>query len=143
MHAREAMSNAIRSKRVMTAQAAGSTVLNSTGVYTADGEKVRFKIHFGTITVAPTIKVQRCDTLGGTYADITDAVYEEHDLDDDDKMGIVELVNTAGPYMRLVIDRTGGNSEINSVEAEVAGMDVVPVTQDDTVITPKIHIGLA
>lgn len=138
------LSDVVALDRVMTAQGAGTSVLNSDGVELKDGaEGVMFVVSFGALTVAPTVHAEQ-SADNSSYADLASSEIANIDNADDNKLVIVDVKRSgadADEYVRLVIDRSGGNTVVDSVVAYVYGKkNNLPLTQGaDVAQTKKLY----
>lgn len=140
----ELLSEAVKVDRVMTAQSAGSTLINTDGVELTDGaEGVLFVLQFGTLTVAPTVHAEQ-SADNSSYADLEDSEVDTIDNADDDGTVLVDVKRSGADgdeYVRIAIDRTPGNAVVDSVIAIIYGTKTNrPVTQPaDVVATKKLY----
>jgi len=119
---------AVLVERVSDAVAAGTTAVNSDSVDLGPGQGVLFITAMGTVTTAPTVKVQTSsddsvwNDLEGTEDDtIVDG--------DDDLLLAVDVKRPLERYVRLVMTRTAGNVVVDSIVAIVYNVQEVPTTQ--------------
>lgn len=144
------MSNDVSTKRIKPdgstyAVAAGTSDLTSEYVDTALYESTRFVIGFGAITsgAVTSVKVQQCDTSGGSYADLEGTSQTVAD-DDDNQIVIVEITRPRERYLKTVIDRGTQNAVIDFEIVEQSGPRNLPaVNTDATVIGVEKHVSPA
>ena len=120
--------------------AAGSSDVSSEYVDTAGFDGVRFLIGFGAITsgAATSIKVQQCDTSGGSYADLEGTAQTVADTNDN-KCFSVEITHPRERYLKVKTLRATQNSAIDFLVAELFNVHgPVPVTQHATVVGSEI-----
>ena len=128
--------------RVMTAQAAGATLINTDGVLLGPGDSVLFAISWGTLTVAPTVHLEQ-STDDAAYSDIEASEIATIDAADDDKVTLLDVRRPGrvgsdeDEYVRVAIDRTGGNAVVDSVVAYIYDTKEQPVTQSADVAGHK------
>lgn len=117
-----------------TAGAAAATDITSDAIDTSGFEGCCFIVSVGTVAsgAVTTIKVQQCDTSGGSYADLTGTSVTIAD-DGDDKTYYVEVVRPREQYLKLVVDRATANATIGSITAVLFGASNKPVSHGATV----------
>jgi hypothetical protein len=126
-----------------TAGAAGTSDVTSDAIDTAGFEGCCFIVPIGAITAGAvtSIKVQQCDTSGGSYADLTGTAVTIAD-DADDKTFYVEVIRPREQYLKLVVDRATQNATVGSVIAVLFGAGNKPVSHGATV-SGETHYGIA
>ena len=127
--------------RVSNAVAAGTTDVETTAVDRQGFEIVKWTASFGTLSASSTnkCKVQQSDASGSGFADLADSeTTAMTPTTDDNKMQVIYLVKPSKRYVRLVVDRGGGNSVIDSVVAELYGCTREPVTDDSSTLDEKL-----
>ena len=136
------LAEAVQVEKVSEPVAAGSTLIYTDGVELTDGaEGVMFIIGLGTVTTAPTLHAEQsadnssyADLEGSNVADIVDG--------DDDLLCVYDVKRSGADgdeWVRLAIDRTGGNVVIENAIAIVYGQKTnKPVTQGADVASTKL-----
>jgi hypothetical protein len=101
-----------------TAGAAGTADITTAAVDTAGYEGVLFIVPLGTIVsgAVTSIKVQQCDTTGGSYADLTGSAQTIADTDDD-KLLYVDVYRPQEQFLKLIVDRGTQNTTVGGVVA--------------------------
>jgi hypothetical protein len=123
--------------------AAGTSDVTSSAIDTAGFEGCCFIVPMGTIasTAVTSIKVQQCDTSGGSYADLTGTAVTIAD-DGDDKTYYVEVVRPREQFLKLVVDRGTQNATVGGVIAVLTGAGNKPVSHGASV-SGESHYGVA
>ena len=132
----------VKITRVMNAQAAGTTDVNSNAVDMQGFESVLFVVAFGTIDAGAvtSIKVQESDDASfSTAYDIEGSRVSIAD-DEDNKLLIIEVHKPLRRYVRVVVDRGTANAVIDGAIALQFGVGYLPVTQDSTVAASELHV---
>jgi hypothetical protein len=113
-----------------TLGAAGTSVITSTAVDTAGFRECTFIVPLGTITAGgvQSLKVQQCDTVGGSYADLLGSNQAIADTDDDG-LRYTTIVNPQEQFLKLVVSRATQNATIGGIIAILSGARRKPVTQ--------------
>ena len=129
------LSNGIKITRVLNAVAAGVSVQTSTAVDMAGFDGVRFIVALGAGAAGSIgqVKAQQCDTVGGSYNDITGsggAVFTP--TTDDNKVYVLDVLRPARRFVRCVVLRGTGNTVIDAVIAEQYGGRRLPASDDAT-----------
>lgn len=127
----------------VTAGAAGTSDITSDAVDTAGFECCTFVVPIGgaTATAVTSLKVQQCDTSGGSYADLTGTAVTILDSDDD-KTFYVEVVRPREQFLKLIVDRGTANVTVGGVIALLSGAANRPVTHG-TGVSGESHYGIA
>lgn len=122
--------------RVLNATAAGTSVLNSTGVDTLGYSAVRFVAMFGALTST------QVTTMSVTYSD-DNSTWTSSDVAsskttaladaDGNKMLIVDIYKPTHRYLRANINRATANAAVDGVIAELYLADDSPITKDTSV----------
>jgi hypothetical protein len=120
----------IQQAATVDAGVAATTDITSDAVDTANCDGVLFIVSFGTITVnaVTSIKVQQCDTSGGSYADLegtAQTVADSHD----NKTFYVDIFRPREQFLKLVVDRGTANAVVGSIIAIKYNCANRPVTQ--------------
>jgi hypothetical protein len=117
-----------------TAGAAGTSDVTSDAVDTAGFEWCTFLVPMGAIvsTAVTSIKVQQCDTSGGSYADLTGTAQTIADSDDD-KMFYVTVIRPREQFLKLVLDRGTANATAGGIIAILGGASLKPTTHGTNV----------
>lgn len=113
-----------------TLGAAAATTITSSAVDTAGYDGVLFIVPLGTIVsgAATSIKVQQCDTTGGSYADLTGTSQTIADTDDD-KLVYVDVFQPKEQFLKLVVSRATQNATIGGIIALRYNAGMRPATQ--------------
>lgn len=143
----ENASKATKVTRSLNAVAAGTTDQNGPGIDMANFETVMFLFMFGTITgsAVTSCKVQTSDQDGSpdTYTDLVGTSLTVAD-DDDNQIGIIEIVKPRERYVRPFIVRGTQNAVIDGIVAIQFGPKKAPTTHDSsTVLGTETHISVA
>ena len=121
--------------------AAGTTDLTSEAIDTQGFENVKIYIGFGAITAGAvtSVKVQQCDTSGGTYADLEGTSITVAD-DDDNQMTLHEIVRPRERFLKTVIDRGTQNAVVDFEVVVLTNARKQPSTDDSaTVVSREVH----
>lgn len=120
----------VQQASTVDAGAAATTDITSDAVDTAGFDGVLFIVSFGTITsgAATSIKVQQCDTSGGSYADLEGTAQTVADTNDN-KTFIVDVFRPREQFLKLVVDRGTQNAVVGSIIAIKYNASQRPVTQ--------------
>ena len=124
---------------------ANTTDLTSEAIDTAGYEGAEIFTGFGAITsgAVTSVKVQQCDTSGGTYADLTGTAITVAD-DDDNQMTHHVIFNPQEQYLKVVTDRGTQNAVVDFMVVKLFGARREPTTDDTaTVVSREIHIAPA
>lgn len=102
----------------VTAGAAGTSAITSSAVDMAGYDGCLFIVPFGAIVsgAATSIKLQQCDTSGGSYADLTGTSQTVADTDDD-KTFLVDIQKPQEQYLKLVVSRATQNATVGGIYA--------------------------
>jgi hypothetical protein len=127
----------------VTAGASGTTDVTSDAVDTAGFESCCFIVPIGgvTSTAVTSIKVQQCDTSGGSYADLLGTSVTIADSDDD-KTFYVEVSRPREQFLKLVVDRGTAAAVVGGVIAVLSGAGNRPVTHG-TGVSGESHYAIA
>lgn len=117
-----------------TAGAAGVSTITSSAVDTAGYDGVLFIVPFGAIVsgAVTSIKVQQCDTTGGSYADLTGTSQTIADTDDD-KLFYVDVFRPQEQFLKLIVSRATQNATVGGIIALKYRGATRPVTQGTNV----------
>ncbi len=120
----------IQQASTLTAGAAATTDITSDAVDTAGCEGVLFIVSFGAITstAVTSIKVQQCDTSGGSYADLTGTGQTVADTNDDTTF-YVDVFQPREQFLKLVVDRGTANAVVGPIIAIKYNAASRPTTQ--------------
>lgn len=112
-----------------TAGAAGTSAITSSAVDTAGFDGCLFIVPLGTIVAGAvtSLKVQQCDTSGGSYADLTGSNQTIADTDDD-KLLYVDVFRPREQFLKLVVSRATQNATIGGIIAILYNARNRPVT---------------
>lgn len=126
--------NIIQQATTVTAGAAAQTDITSDAVDTANCDGVCFIVSFGTITggAATSIKVQQCDTSGGSYADLEGTAQTVADTHDN-KTFLVDVFRPREQFLKLVVDRGTQDAVVGSILAIKYNAANRPATQGTNV----------
>lgn len=120
--------------------AGGTSDVTSEYLDTAGYGGVRFILGLGAITsgAATSVKLQQCDTSGGSYADLEGTSQTIADTNDN-KMFIIEVTHPRERYLKVKTLRATQNSAIDFLIAELFNHSgVEPITQHSTVAGSEI-----
>jgi len=128
-------------ERLKASQSAGTTVVTSDVLDMAGFESVLIKVILGTVTEGGscTVKVQGCDTSGGTYVDLEGTSIQNTGSSDSDNYMLVEIINSKYRYLKVVATRADANVEIDSIDAIQFGAKALPVSQGSDVDVSEQH----
>lgn len=120
----------IQQAATVTAGAAGQTAITSDVVDTANCDGVLFIVSFGAITAGAvtSIKVQQCDTSGGSYADLEGTSQTVAD-DADNTTFYVDVFRPREQFLKLVVSRATQNATVGSILAIKYNTSNRPTTQ--------------
>lgn len=113
-----------------TAGAAGTSLITSAAVDTAGFRECTFVVPLGTIVsgAVTSLKVQQCDTVGGSYADLLGSNQTIADTDDDG-LRYVTIVNPQEQFLKVLVSRATQAATIGGIIAILSGARRKPVTQ--------------
>jgi len=136
----------IRMERHSDAVAVGTTTITpSPGVNTAGFETCLFAVIWGTITDAPSIKVQQSDDDGATdaYSDLAGTSVAVL-ATDDDLITWVEIANPVKLWLKVIVTRGGATgSVLDGIIALLGDHYRQGVTQSAAVGGGEFHDGPA
>lgn len=121
--------------------AAGSSDATSEYIDTAGFEGIRLVVGLGAIVAnaVTAVRVQQCDTSGGSYADLEGSSVTVAD-DDDYQCVVIDIFRPRERYLKVVTDRATQNATVDFILAELYGARVEPTTDDTaTVISREVH----
>lgn len=120
---------------------AATTDLTSEAIDTSGYEGVAIVVGFGAIVsgAVTSIKVQECDTSGGTYADLTGTAITVADTDDN-KIAVSSIFKPLKRYVKVVVDRGTQNATVDFGLALLYGAHEVPVDTDSMTIAVEKHV---
>jgi hypothetical protein len=116
----------------VTAGAAGTSAITSSAVDMAGYDGCLFIVPFGAIVsgAVTSLKLQQCDTTGGSYADLAGTSQTVADTDDD-KTFIVDIQNPQEQFLKLVVSRATQNATVGGIYAipyhKASRSTVIPV----------------
>ena len=127
----------------VTAGAAGTSDITSDAVDTAGFECCCFIVPIGAAVAGAvtSIKVQQCDTSGGSYSDLTGTSVTIADSDDD-KTFYVEVTRPREQFLKLVVDRGTAAATVGGVIAILGGAGNKP-TSHGASVSGEAHYGVA
>jgi hypothetical protein len=127
----------------VTAGASGTTDVTSDAVDMAGFETCCFIVPIGGVTASAvtSIKVQQCDTTGGSYADLLGTSVTIADSDDD-KTVYVEVTRPREQFLKLVVDRGTAAATVGGIIAVLGGAGNRPTTHG-TGVSGEAHYGIA
>lgn len=130
--------HSIQQAATVTAGAAGTSAITSDAVNMSGYDGCVFIVSFGTITAGAvtSIKVQQCDTSGGSYADLTGTSQTVAD-DDDNETFVVDIFQPREQFLKLVVSRATQNAVVGSILALRYNASSRPATQGTAVNTPE------
>ena len=123
---------------VKAAQASAGTAINSNSVDMRGFENVQFFVSIATAGSANFVKVQSSDD-DSTFNDLTGTKVVVPT--DGDIVG-VDVIRPRERYVRLVIDRSGGNTATGDAYAVQYAPQTMPTTQPTTVVLER-HVSPA
>lgn len=137
----EFLTNAVKTLRVIDAQSAGTTTVNSDVVDTANFEGVRFVVAWGTITDgSPSVKAQQGKESDGSDMADLEGTSISVGTDDDNKLTIIDIYRPRERYVRAVVTRGGTTgSAIDGAIAELYDARKRPITQSADVQGSETH----
>lgn len=123
-----------------TAGAAGTSAITSSAVDTAGYDGVLFIIPLGAIVsgAVTSLKVQQCDTSGGSYADLTGTNQTIADTDDD-KVLYVDVFRPVEQFLKVVVSRATQNATIGGIIAIRYNAGVRPASHGSNVSGESFH----
>jgi hypothetical protein len=130
------LANRIKIIRVMNAQVAGITVVNSSAVDLAGYDGCLFIAAFGALTATQVtaIKVQEDTVVGmGTAADLAGSLVGPLADTDGNKCLVVDVTRPRKQFLRCVVNRATANAVIDGVVAILYGAQALPPALDATV----------
>ena len=129
-----AHSNKIVIASTVTEGAAGTADITTTAIDTAGFDGCVFIVPLGALVAGAvtSIKVQQCDTSGGSYSDLTGSAQTIADTDDD-KLVYVDVFRPREQYLKLVVDRGTSNATVGGVQAILYSAGSCPVTHGTNV----------
>jgi|TARA_Y100000310_G_scaffold271213_1_gene285611 hypothetical protein len=130
------LSKATKVTRHEVAVAAGSTDITPSGYIDMQNfEGCMFIINFGTITATAVtgVRLQQCDTSGGTYADLEGSAQVVADSDDDQAF-IIDCYRPQERYLKVIIDRATANAVLDGITAIQYGPRKLPVSDDSSTV---------
>lgn len=136
----QSLLNEGKTTRVMNAQAAGTSNVNSSSLDMANFTNVVFIASIGTITATAVtgIKAQESDD-NSTWADLANTAVAVADTQSN-KMALLEVIRPIKRYIRLVVTRGTANAVIDGVIAIQFAERKQPVTQDTTVAASEVWV---
>lgn len=129
--------------RVMNAQAAGATPVNSSLVDTQGYDGVCFVGAIGALTATQVtnMKAQHGDAAGGgDQADITSGATAAMADGDSNKLLVVDVRRPSKRYVRVVVGRATANAVIDGVNAILYRSAKVPITQDTAQVSKSVLV---
>ena len=117
-----------------TAGASAATTITSSAVDCAGYDGCLFIVPFGAITAGgvQSIKVQQCDTSGGSYADLTGTNVTVADTDDD-KVFYVDVFQPREQFLKCIVSRATQVSTVGGIIALRYNASNRPATQGTNV----------
>jgi hypothetical protein len=103
-----------------------STITQTTGLDMAGFSGVVYVVRLGTPNATNTLKAQQCDTVGGTYADLTATAVGSGT----DGPLILDVARASKQFVKYVITRSGASTTIDTLVAIQYGARNRPVTQE-------------
>lgn len=107
------------------AVATGTSTITGTAVDMAGFEGAMFIVRLGSPSTTNNIRVSQCDTVGGTYADLTGTLVGNHATD---TPLVVDVVRTKEQFLKYVVTR-GTGTTIGEVTVIQYGARTRPTTQ--------------
>jgi hypothetical protein len=118
----------------VTAGASGTADVTSDAVDMAGFDSCCFIVPIGGVTASAvtSIKVQQCDTSGGSYADLEGTAQTVADTHDN-KTFYVDIFRPREQFLKLVVDRGTQNAVVGPIIAIKYNCANRPVTQGTNV----------
>ena len=109
----------------VAAVATGTSTITGSALDMTGYEGAIFVVRLGSPATNNSVKIQQCDTSGGTYADLTGTSVGSHASDNP---LIIDIKNTGEKFLKYVVTR-GTTSTIDIVTIIQYGPQTRPVTQ--------------
>jgi hypothetical protein len=109
----------------VAAVATGTSTITGSALDMTGYEGAIFVVRLGAPATNNSVKIQQCDTSGGTYADLTGTSVGSHATDNP---LIIDIKNTDEKFLKYVVTR-GTTSTIDIVTIIQYGPQTRPVTQ--------------
>lgn len=109
----------------VAAVATGTSTITGSALDMTGYEGAIFVVRLGSPATNNSVKIQQCDTSGGTYADLTGTSVGSHASDNP---LIIDIKNTDEKFLKYVVTR-GTTSTIDIVTIIQYGPQRLPVTQ--------------
>lgn len=109
----------------VAAVATGTSTITGSALDMTGYEGAIFVVRLGAPATNNSVKIQQCDTSGGTYADLTGTSVGSHASDNP---LIIDIKNTDEKFLKYVVTR-GTTSTIDIVTIIQYGPQTRPVTQ--------------
>lgn len=127
----------VKTTRVSNAVAAGTSTINATGVSQVGFKHIQFEVHFGTITTnaVTSVEIHESSDDGSTdaYTAVADSNVSVAD-DKDNKIVIIELLDTQEKWYRVVVNRATQNAVVDTIVCHQSGATAVPITDSSTTL---------
>lgn len=124
------LTNRVQTIELSAGAVTAGTAVNSSTVDTNGFEGCRFIVCCGTSHAGNSVKVQH----GATTSPTTDVLGSSKAFDGTDKTVIVDIYRPQERYLRCVITRSGADTTVQSIYAELYGSPrTEPVTQHSSV----------
>lgn len=126
------------------AGAAATTDVESAAVDAANCDSVVFIVSFGTIVTdaVTSIKVQQCDTSGGSYTDLEGTAITVADSHDN-KTFLIEVARPREQFLKCIVDRGTENATVGAIVAIKTNVAQRPVTQGTNIQSYETHMAPA
>lgn len=117
-----------------TSGAAGTSTITSAAIDMAGFDGCVFLVPVGAVVsgAVTSVKVQQCDTSGGSYADLEGSSVTIADTDDD-KLKYVDVLRPREQFLKCVVSRATQNATIGGIVAVQYRSRVRPVTHGTNV----------
>ena len=109
----------------VAAVATGTSTITGSALDMTGYEGAIFVVRLGSPATNNSVKIQQCDTSGGTYADLTGTSVGSHATDNP---LVIDVRNPQEQYLKYVVTR-GTTSTIDIVTIIQYGPQRLPVTQ--------------
>ena len=136
------LTNECVTKRVINATVAGQTDITSAAIDTLGYAGFRVVALAGTITDTSVsyVKVQDCDTSGGSYNDVAGSKQSFQTTGDSNNMIILDILKPTKRFIKVIFSRATANCVIDGVLVELYHADYGAPSKDTTVSAQKILV---
>ena len=129
--------------KVMDSQAAGQTPINSSVIDINGFSQVTFICSLGTMAASAVTCLHIQTGAESDGSDMADQLNTMVccDTNNDDRLLVVECASVNARYIRVVVTRSGGNSEIDTVLAVANNAVSLPVSQVASEMAAGLLVG--